>query len=261
MKYFLFFISSLFVLSCNNAKKEKQDVNKQDSSVAVTEPSTSNTAASIEPVQGSAADIPENIKLKGQVQEVWKWKDNAGENLLITTAVAPFEVKQKNEFGDNSQTAQLFAFHYVKSGEAPFTQLWMLSDAVNECPFDITCAYLKNSTLITDLDKDGLAETTLQYKLTCRSDVSPADMKLIMHEGADKYALRGVMWYGMPDAPFTVTEENANLETLPGYKKGSDDYVTTFGRYESEKDFAKAPPAFLTHARRQWIQFAKETNE
>ena len=44
---------------------------------------------------------------------------------------------------------------------------------------------------ITDLDSDGIAESTFLYKLSCRSDISPARLKLIMHKGAAKYAMRG----------------------------------------------------------------------
>jgi hypothetical protein len=133
----------------------------------------------------------------------------------------------------------------------------MMTDGVTSCPFDITCEFIKNAIKVTDLDNDGTAETTVQYKLACRSDVSPSNMKLIMHEGADKYALRGLMWYGMPDAELDVTADNANLETLPGYKKGGDDFVKEMGRYTSEKDFANAPPPFLQHARKQWVYFIK----
>ena len=114
---------------------------------------------------------------------------------------------------------------------------------------------------ITDLDADSIAETTVQYKLACSSDVSPALMKLVMHEGETKYALRGMMWYGSPEEKFTVTEKDANLETLPGYKKTDEEYFKTWGRYETEKEFATAPPEFLKHAQQQWMKFAKESSE
>ncbi len=44
---------------------------------------------------------------------------------------------------------------------------------------------------VTDVDADGVAEIAFLCKLSCRSDVSPARLKLIMYEGAQKYAIRG----------------------------------------------------------------------
>jgi hypothetical protein len=214
----------------------------------------------IEPVKGTPADIPSTINLKGKVQEVWKWTDNLGENLLITTVVAPHDDKGKDRNEEDGKTAEIYAFQYTKKA-ADYKQVWMITDAEKACPFDITCEFIKNSTVVTDLDQNGVAETIVQYKLACRSDVSPALMKLIMHEGQTKYVLRGMMWYGSPEEKFEVTESNANLETLPGYKKTDEEYYKTWGRYENEKEFAGAPPEFLRLARQQWMKFAKENSE
>lgn len=258
MKWILPAAILLLCYSCNNKGKGKQDTPPVDSTgVKHTDP----PAKKIEPVKGTAADLPATLRLKGAVQEIWKWTDNSGENLLITTAVAPYNDKQVVEqYGEAGQSAELYAFHYIKRPDGQYEQLWMLTDAEKGCPFDLTCGFVKDAVSITDLDADGIAETTVLYKLACRSDVSPAAMKLIMHEGSVKYALRGIMWYGMPDAEFSVTEADANLETLPGYKGTDDEYMKTFGRYESEKDFAAAPPQFLSHARQQWIRFVKEND-
>ena len=177
---------------------------------------------------------------------------------MITARITPFGVKAKDPTEDDGQSAELYAFHYAKN-DGEFKQIWMITDTEKECPFDITCDFIKNAVVITDLDADGIAETTLQYKLACRSDVSPALKKLIMHEGPTAYTLQGLMWYDNPDEKFEVTESNANLETLPGYKKTEDEYLKTFGRYESEKGFAGAPPAFLAYARQQWVKFVKES--
>lgn len=253
---FLFFIClAAFLSGCNSSSSKKDPGQAMDDTAR--RDSLPLQLPKVEPVKGTAADIPAAIKLKGNVQEVWKWDDDLGENLLITTLITPFSVKAKDPSGDNEQSAELYAFHYIKK-DGEFKQIWMITDAEKECSFDITCAFIKNAVVVTDLDADGIAETTLQYKLACRSDVSPAFMKLIMHEGETKYTLRGLMWYGSPGEKFEVTENNADLETLPGYHKTEDEYYKTFGRYESEKEFATAPPEFLKHARQQWIKFAKE---
>lgn len=256
---FLFFICLVSLLSgCNSSSSEKDTKQPMDDTSRLNKLPLQ--LPKVEPVKGTAADIPATIKLKGKVQEVWKWTDNLGENLLITTVVVPYDDKGKDQDEEDGKTGELYAFQYAKK-EADYKQIWMITDAEKVCPFDISCEFIKNAAVVTDLDQDGVAETTVQYKLACRSDVSPALMKLVMHEGQTKYALRGVMWYGSPEEKFTVTENDANLETLPGYKKTDDEYYKTWGRYESEKEFATAPPEFLKHARQQWMKFVKENFE
>ncbi len=257
MKYLLMVASLAFLAACNSSSKKKSG-QEMDDTARMDQPPV--TVAKIEPVKGTAADIPASLNLKGKLEEVWKWSDNLGENLLILTTVAPYDDKQKNQYGEEGQTAELHAFHYAKK-EGDYQQVWMINDAEKACPFDITCAFVKDAVTITDLDADGLAETKIQYRIACRSDVSPASLKLIMHEGNQKYALRGLTWYGMGEGIFDITENNACLETLPGYKGTEDEWVKTFGRYESEKEFANAPPEFLSHARYHWIRFVKESTE
>lgn len=257
MKPLLLLAMLISMAACNSSSKKDPNQEMDDTARMDHPPAT---AVKIEPVKGTAADVPASMRLKGQVQEVWKWNDNLGENLLVLTKVEPYDDSQKNQYGEEGQTAELHAFHYARK-EGDYQQVWMMNDAEKACPFDITCQYINNAVTITDLDADGLAETKLQYLLSCRSDVSPATMKLVMHEGTTKYALRGLTWYGMGEAAFEVTEKNACLETLPGYKGTDDEYLKTFGRYESEKEFAGAPPEFLSHARYHWMRFVKESTE
>lgn len=257
MRAILIFLFFVVLLSCNSSGKKDPSNEMEDTAPTDNPPAP---VSKIEPVKGTGADIPASIKVKGVVQEVWKWKDNLGDNLLILSQVAPFDDKTKNEYGEEGQTAELHAFHYAKK-EGDYQQVWMMSDGEKACPFDITCSFIRDAVTITDLDADGMAETKVQYRIACRSDVSPSTMKLVMHEGESKYALRGLTWYGMGEASFEVTALNANLEKLPGYKGTEDEIMKTFGRYESEKDFAAAPPEFLSHARSHWIRFVKESSE
>jgi len=150
-------------------------------------------------------------------------------------------------------------FHFVKK-DTGYNLVWKISDGERDCPFDITVEFIKGSTKISDLDKDGIAETTVQYKLACRSDVSPAQMKLIMHEDTVKFALRGTMWLkSSEEDKFTVTEQNVNLDTWQDYKGTDDEWEKLFGRYKTEKEFTKAPASFLNFARRQWLRHVKES--
>lgn len=209
------------------------------------------TSAKIAP-----GELPETIKFKGRAHEVWQWKDSLGENWLIlsTTDIT---------YSNDEQTKQLFAYHYCKK-DTGIRLLWKLNDVIQQCPVDIAVEFIKGSTSITDLDKDGIAETTILYKLVCRGDVSPADMKLIMHEDSVKYALRGSMWSPFisdnpEEAVMPITEKDVNLERLQGYKETTEEYFKAYGRYKTEKEFVKAPSSFLIFARRQWLKHVKES--
>jgi hypothetical protein len=187
----------------------------------------------------SSAPLPAGITVPGKLLEARRWQDARGTELLLISREGPIAEKEADEKG-----AKLYAFQYTQKG-ASWELAWKLFDEERECPFDLLLAPLPASTSITDLDGDGTAEVTLVYEKTCRSDVSPAEMKVILREGGDKYALRGTMC-GMEakgPAPEPCCAQKGQAEEC---------------KYESEKDFAAAPPAFLQHAKKTWVRFVKK---
>ena len=112
--------------------------------------------------------------------------------------------------------------------------MWKINDFVKDCPVDLTLEYIDRSLVITDLDKNGIGESSFLYKMSCKGDVSSDDMKLIMHEDKNKYAIRGSMDLKM------------NGQEL---EKGS---------MKTDPSFDKAPPEFLEYARKQWNIFKTE---
>jgi hypothetical protein len=112
--------------------------------------------------------------------------------------------------------------------------LWKTNDFVKECPVDVTLEYMPKSISITDLNKNGIAESIFIYRMSCKGDVSADDMKLLMHEGDTKYAIRGTMNL------FINGEES---------EKGS---MTV------DASFDKAPKEFLEFAKAEWKKFQTE---
>lgn len=255
MRILVAFLFMMIVAGCNSSGNKKSKEAMDDTARMDNPP----PAQKIDPVKGTSADIPKSINVPGIVDQVWTWSDNAGKYLLIESTKDIYKEKG-TESGDPENSGELYAALYLVK-DSDYSPVWTMSDSEKDCQFDITCAFVKDATSITDLDADGTAEITLIYRLACRSDVSPAEMKLVMYEGKDKYMLKGFTWYGSPEDKFEVTEANANLETLPGYKKTEEEFMKTWGRYESEKEFTGAPPEFLSHARNRWIRFVKEGGE
>lgn len=60
-----------------------------------------------------------------------------------------------------------------------------------DCYTDGYVNYIKDSFSITDLDKDGVKETSFLYLLNCDAEPMPSKMKLIMIEGEQKNKIRG----------------------------------------------------------------------
>jgi hypothetical protein len=130
--------------------------------------------------------IPKTIHYKGNIINAVRFTDNEGEHLVITTETGITESKG----GDDGRNAELYAYLYNVKGDA--AQLsWQAYDFVKDCQVDLEASYLPNSFAVTDLNKDGKAEVWLMYKTLCAGDVSPGEMKIIMHEGVKKYAIRG----------------------------------------------------------------------
>ncbi|WP_374951860.1 M949_RS01915 family surface polysaccharide biosynthesis protein [Mucilaginibacter sp.] len=70
--------------------------------------------------------------------------------------------------------------------------VWQLHGMVTDCKIDMVANFVPGSITITDLDKNWKSEVWVAYRLRCRGDVSPNELKIIMHEGATKYAQRGI---------------------------------------------------------------------
>lgn len=196
--------------------------------------------------------LPVEIKLPaGKLVEAKQWIDANGRNLLVVIRTPERTAPSKDL--DDARHAELYVRQYVRRTDQ-YVELWRLQDAVGECMVDLTLATLPGATTITDLDNDGQTETTVLYRLTCRGDVSPARLKLIMREGKAKYALRGQM---IQLANYTTKDEQKKALAKPiccadHIKPTDSNYEQMEGLYENEKEFATAPPAFLAHARQQW---------
>jgi hypothetical protein len=184
--------------------------------------------AAIAPVPVEARALPAKAAHEGTVVAARRWTDGLGENLLILTEAAATESAECCGWDGN-----LYAYHYVQR-DSGLALLWRTTDFIHTCDVDMTVQMGEHTLAITDLDADGVAETTFLYILACRGDVSPATMKLIMHEGAEKYAIRG------------TTDEDPRL---PDPRRGE---------MNVDPSFDRAPPAFRSFAVAHWKKFTSE---
>lgn len=208
----------LLIISCNSKDKNQVDetevknIDKKDSIIAV----------EIDSVQ-----IPKSIQYNGNLKKAVQWKDEVGDNLVILSESGYHRnEKFKHEF-DDSADFELFAYHF-SIDKNNLQQIWKMYDFVADCPVDIETEFYPQFPIVTDLNKNGIAEVWIMYKVGCHGDVSPVTLKLMMYEGNKKYAMRG---------------ENK-------IKFGVNEYIG--GAYKFDKNFDSAPTAFKNYAIQLW---------
>ena len=181
-----------------------------------------------------AAPAPRDVKLNlfqgpdGSVSPVLDFTDAEGLHRVSFVSSSRKE-DRRNRTLDITHEVQATA-------DAPWKQVWTAKDFVKGCDFDLTLRVLERSISVTDLNGDGKAEVSFMYAAGCRSDVSPLTLKLLMYDGATKYALRG-----------------GTLERVGTDAKGKPEMVG--GDFTADKAFDSAPKEFLPYAKAQWAKF------
>ncbi len=169
--------------------------------------------------------IPQSIRYSGHVVNAVEYMDVDGQHLMITTETGNVDVK--DEYGTAQQKADVFAYNYIIK-ENQHALSWQMHDFTIECQVDTKANYIPNTFAVTDLNNDGKAEVWLMYVTSCRGDVSPSSMKIIMHEGNKKYAIRG-------ESKVKVSEKEFDG-----------------GRYTMDDSFKAAPDVFKQYAIQLW---------
>ncbi len=179
-------------------------------------------------------NISDDMNTEGKFEFGKKWKDKNGENFLIFTKKK--FTTQEDDYDDDIHNSRILTYHFVKESNS-YKLVRKTTDFIDDCMFDITLEVFPKSITITDLNNNGLAEYTYAYRLGCRSDVSPLDMKVLLLENGEKHAIRGEMKIVIND---------------------SEQYG---GDYKIDNSFDKAPKEFKDHAIMIWNKFMKESFE
>ncbi|HVD97443.1 MAG TPA: hypothetical protein VNB90_04505 [Cytophagaceae bacterium] len=205
--------------------------------------------------QISKKELSQEFTYKGSFLQAWQWKDKNGKNILILSTNN--KLVKVEDIDDSASTRELFARQYVVRKDVNPKILWEMYDFENSCTVDLTAEFIGVPTF-TDLDNDSIAESFIIYRLSCRGDISPSTMKVIEHEGKNKYALRGRMYVkadeGSPEALDMKTWE----PDLSKITRSKDDWKSADGRYENANDFINAPPSFLEKAKELWMENVNE---
>ncbi len=178
----------------------------------------------------------ENLKDKfafsGIIINGSRWKDKNGDNYIILTQVE----KERTVEDFYLKSITLFAYHFADYNSGAYREVRKIQDFTKDCQFNNIAAFLPATLSVTDLDKDNFAEVTFVYKLGCKSERSPDEMKLIMMENGEKYAIRG-----------------ETIVLIGDTKYG--------GKKEIDKSFNNAPQSFLNFAAELWDRNSEDLQE
>ncbi|AHJ95890.1 M949_RS01915 family surface polysaccharide biosynthesis protein [Hymenobacter swuensis] len=259
MRFILWLAALSLAVACSEQRSSPETTVASPAAPAAVVPVDADNVVRVQnlPLNQLPAGVP---RQPGRVLELKQWRDKNGLNLLVLTRSPVRDDPPQPDGPEEAQSVDMYARQYVQRA-GQWQELWHLQDGVAGCPFDLGLGPVPGATAVTDLDDDGLTETTLLYSLTCTSDVSPATLKLIMHEGAAKYALRGytVVQYDSIPASERRPANACCLDTISAARLEVH-YELFGGRYENEKDFRKAPPAFLRFARQEWRRWSVQGN-
>ena len=185
----------------------------------------------------TATDLPKNLEITGKFVKGLQWNDSNGESWLILTETGLLKSRFQN--ADNpdiiNRDARLFAYLFLRKSGI-YRQRWRVTDFVEECPLDAQAVFLQEAVEVTDLDKNGIAESWLMYRTYCKADVSPSTQKLLMYEGIQKYALRGT-------SKIRMGTDHSGGELMP------------------DETFKNGNKLFLDFGLAKWNRFAFEINQ
>ncbi|MBS1524656.1 MAG: hypothetical protein JST19_03340 [Bacteroidetes bacterium] len=205
MKQFLFFAATCLLLaSCSQPKTEtaKLTLSKLDKKI-----------------------IPSPVRYEGNLDTAVKYSDAGGDYIVVTSYYNTTKPGDDEEEGVDGIRLEAYCY---KLNDSKWHLAWQTNDFVDNCDVDLAGEFIKTGFAITDLNHDGQGEVWLMYRLACRGDVSPSTIKIIMHEGFKKYALRG--------------ESRVKVNATDYYG----------GDYKLDKAFQKGPEVFRKYALQLW---------
>lgn len=184
-----------------------------------------------------------------------KWTDVDGEHFVLAWKRGPLP-ENAMKYMEGEYFSELFIGQYVQTADSLKLE-WQVQDGVRHCAFDMGLDIRNDTVFVTDLDSNGKTETSVIYQLTCRSDVSPADLKFLMFNQGQKMALRGSTFLAIAGAHLDAKTFEPDYSKLKPNKLNEYDYRRE-GRFLNARDFEGKPSVFFSFARTKWLEYCIE---
>jgi len=127
-------------------------------------------------------ELDPKMKYKGKYISAVQWDDKNGSNTLILSETnivksasadkAEIEYivyREDTMYSDDiyNNDKEIYAFNYISNGNNT-RLLWDLIDYIHDCPYDLHITFLEIPPIVTDIDKDSIADL-LQLHFTTHS--------------------------------------------------------------------------------------------
>ena len=149
----------------------------------------------------------------GELKGKFHFTDDRGQHILILAREYNVDTS-----GKESIVLRVIQFQLTKQ---EWKQEWIIKDFVECQNLDISGDFCTNLTSFSDLDTNNIVETTIAYQTICAGGIEPKSTKVIMRQGADKYAVRGESLVQIDDKnTFGGTfKADQQLDSLPKFKR------------------------------------------
>lgn len=107
--------------------------------------------------------LPVAIAFHGSFEAAYSWVDKNGKNVLVLSSDHKATVPGPEKRKAIRRSATLYAKQFVIEEDSTFL-LWDIVDFEKDCPYDLTVSFLDQGIQVTDLDQDGISETTITYQ-------------------------------------------------------------------------------------------------
>ncbi|UOD28383.1 hypothetical protein INH39_23425 [Massilia violaceinigra] len=143
----------------------------------------------------------ERIAVPGKLVNAARIVDAGGEHILVVSMRTGASTADNATPGNDEERYELSASLYARKANR-WAREWLIEE-VNDCPIiDSSANFFPKYITITDLDQNGIAEVTVPYKYFCNGGVDSSTLKVIMRQGAQKFAARGQTLVGTGDTRF-----------------------------------------------------------
>lgn len=153
--------------------------------------------------------LPEAIRQLEDITLALRWTDSLGDNVVVTTQNT-FKPKDDPDYlSDNLDrrvngirsgqaagrdfyklTSPPFVYHFLLRNDSAL--LWRKVDGTGVgCVIKAKGNRVKSAMVVTDLDKNRMAEVWFIIKALCNEDTAPNEMKMIMLTGNQRYTVTG----------------------------------------------------------------------
>ncbi|MFY0644898.1 MAG: hypothetical protein JXR19_10565 [Bacteroidia bacterium] len=186
--------------------------------------------------------------IAGRVVDQKSWSDKEGTWFSILTETVDIP----------NETAVFRMYKIRESDEDGLVIHDIYHDSLSCGDADIVAKIDSGDILITDLNKDSMAEMIIVYTLSCTYDISPQKRVLAMNIGNLWHTLEGFTLDYISDVPASDDLDLSN------YKQNENGHWTSSqmaGRYINEDSFIDQPVEYIDFARTVWIDILKRDHE